>query len=180
MIAGFPQYPSLLRRTPPGPTGRHHHRHGPLPPGCGPRDRASHRGVGKRPRRAPSLLQARGPAHPATQPGRGGGGGKETWRRPGRACARGSRGVSRSAPPPAAPALSAPPSLRPVSRRRRRRRLAQLVGSLYKGEKQADRTAGAAAGGGSGGAGSGDRCWFPSSAPSGERVTPPNPLRGRG
>lgn len=99
---------------------------------------------------------------------------------PRRACARGSRGVSLSAPPPAAPALSAPPSLRPVSRRQRRRQLAQLVGSLYKGEKQADRTAGAAAGGGSGGAGSGDRCWFPSSAPSGERVTPPNPLRGRG
>ncbi|XDA78726.1 hypothetical protein R6Z07F_008814 [Ovis aries] len=72
---------------------------------------------------------------------------------------------SRSAPPTAAPALSAPPSpLRPVSRRRRRRRrLAQLVGSLYKGEKRADRTAGAAAGGG-GGAGSGDWWWFPSLA----------------
>ncbi|KAF7462507.1 Hypothetical predicted protein [Marmota monax] len=71
--------------------------------------------------------------------------------------------------------------LRPVSRRqRRRRRLAQLVGSLYKGEKQADRTAGAAAGGGSGGAGSGDRCWFPSLARGGERATPPGPLKGRG
>lgn len=71
--------------------------------------------------------------------------------------------------------------LRPVSRRqRRRRRLAQLVGSLYKGEKQADRTAGAAAGGGSGGAGSGDRWWFPSLAQGGERATPPGPLKGRG
>lgn len=71
--------------------------------------------------------------------------------------------------------------LRPVSRRRRRwRRLAQLVGSLYKGEKQANRTAGAAAGGGSGGAGSGDRWWFPSLARGGERATPPGPLKGRG
>lgn len=71
--------------------------------------------------------------------------------------------------------------LRPVSRRqRRRRRLAQLVGSLYKGEKRADRTAGAAAGGGSGGAGSGDRWWFPSWARGGERATPPGPLKGPG
>lgn len=71
--------------------------------------------------------------------------------------------------------------LRPVSRRqRRRRRLAQLVGSLYKGEKRADRTAGAAAGGGSGGAGSGDRWWFPSLARGGERATPPGPQKGRG
>lgn len=71
--------------------------------------------------------------------------------------------------------------LRPVSRRqRRRRRLAQLVGSLYKGEKRADRTAGAAAGGGSGGAGSGDRWWFPSLARGGERATPPGPHEGRG
>lgn len=42
---------------------------------------------------------------------------------------------SRSAPPTAAPALSAPPPPSALSlRRRRRRRLAQLVGSLYKGE----------------------------------------------
>uniref|UniRef100_A0ABI7Y0T7 Uncharacterized protein n=1 Tax=Felis catus TaxID=9685 RepID=A0ABI7Y0T7_FELCA len=65
-------------------------------------------------------------------------------------------------------------------RQRRRRRLAQLVGSLYKGEKRADRTAGAAAGGGSGGAGSGDRWWFPSLARGGERATPPGPHEGRG
>lgn len=71
--------------------------------------------------------------------------------------------------------------LRPVSRRqRRRRRLAQLVGSLYKGKKQENRTAGAAAGGGSGGAGSGDWWWFPSLARGGERATPPRPPKGRG
>ena len=73
-----------------------------------------------------------------------------------------SRARPRPPLPPPFPPL--PPPLRPVSRRRRRRRrrrLAQLVGSLYKGEKRADRTAGAAAGGG-GGAGSGDWWWFPS------------------
>lgn len=138
--------------------GSFRRRCGSLPPGCQPRDRAR---LGQT---AVGLHYSSPRTPPARHP-------------PRRVTTRLSRCLALSpthlCPRPFRPSLP----LRPVSpRQRRRRRLAQLVGSLYKGEKQADRTAGAAAGGGSGGVGSGDR-WFPSFARGGERVTPPRPPR---
>lgn len=146
-----------------------------LPPECHPRDHAR---LGEA---AVRLQYTRPRAPPAQHPPR-----RVTTRlaaatAPARLRTRLSRCLALSpahlCPRPFRPSLP----LRPVSRRQRRRRwLAQLVGSLYKGEKRADRTAGAAAGGGSGGAGSGDRWWFPPGRGVGSGQRPPDPPKGRG